>query len=94
MSQFRSDWAAIAGGAEQIIAKAVDRAKAQIRLPIIGVLMRVFYSSIRAVLVVRPIKTLDSASLAFVFTQFQRLIMELEVEPRNPPRLLIADCNP
>jgi hypothetical protein len=32
--------AAFAGEAEQMIAKAVDRAKAHIRLPIMGVLIR------------------------------------------------------
>jgi hypothetical protein len=41
MRQAPSNWAAIAGGAAQLIAKAVDRAKAHIRLPIMGVLMRV-----------------------------------------------------
>jgi hypothetical protein len=45
MIQFPSNWAAIAGGAEQMIAKAVERAKARMRLPIMGVLMRVLYSS-------------------------------------------------
>jgi hypothetical protein len=40
MSQFPSNCAAFAGGAEQMIAKAVDRAKAHIRLPIMGVLIR------------------------------------------------------
>jgi hypothetical protein len=38
MSQFPS-WAAIAGGAEQMIAKAVARAKAQVRLPVMEVLI-------------------------------------------------------
>ena len=36
MSQFPSNCAAFAGGAEQMIAKAVDRAKARIRLLIMG----------------------------------------------------------
>jgi hypothetical protein len=40
MSQFPSNCAAFAGGAEQMIAKAVERAKAHIRLPIMGVLIR------------------------------------------------------
>src|SRR5262245_3364157 len=44
MLQFRSNWAASAGGAKLMIAKAVDSAKAQIRLPIMGVLMRVLRS--------------------------------------------------
>jgi hypothetical protein len=34
MLQFPSNWAAIAGGAEQMIAKTVERAKAPIRLRI------------------------------------------------------------
>jgi hypothetical protein len=38
MLQFPSKWAAIAGRAEQMIAKAIDRAKAHIRLPIMKVL--------------------------------------------------------
>ena len=40
MLQSPSNWAAIAGGAEQIIAEAADRAMAHIRLPIMGVLTR------------------------------------------------------
>jgi hypothetical protein len=40
MSQFPSNWAAFAGEAEQMIAKALDRAKAHIRLPIMGTLIR------------------------------------------------------
>src|SRR5262249_43795746 len=39
MLQLPSNLAAIAGGAEQMIARALDRAKAQIRLPIMKVLM-------------------------------------------------------
>ena len=41
MLQFPSNGAAIADGAEQMIAKTVDRAKARIRLPIMEVLLRV-----------------------------------------------------
>ena len=33
-----SNWAALAGGAELMIAKAVNRAMAHLRLPIMGVL--------------------------------------------------------
>jgi hypothetical protein len=40
MFQFPSNWAAIADGAEQKIAKAVDRAKAYLGLPIMEVLIR------------------------------------------------------
>jgi hypothetical protein len=40
MLQFPSNWAAIADGAEEMIAKAVDRATAQLRMPSIGVLVR------------------------------------------------------
>jgi hypothetical protein len=40
MFQFPSNWAAIAGGAKQMIAKAVERAKARIQLAILGVLIR------------------------------------------------------
>src|SRR5215831_16779261 len=39
MLQLPSNLAAIAGGAEQMIARALDRAKAHIRLPIMKVLM-------------------------------------------------------
>src|SRR5262245_60150147 len=39
MLQLPSNLAAIAGGAEQMIARALDRAKAQIRLPSMKVLM-------------------------------------------------------
>jgi hypothetical protein len=39
--QVPSNVAAMAGESQQTIAKAVDRAKAQIRLPIMDVLMRV-----------------------------------------------------
>jgi len=42
MLQFPSNWAAIADGAEEMIAKAVDRATAQLRMPSIGVLVRLF----------------------------------------------------
>jgi hypothetical protein len=41
MFQFPSNWAASAGGAEQMIAKAVHKANARIRLPIMKDLMRV-----------------------------------------------------
>jgi len=41
MFQFPSNWAASAGGAEQMIAKAVHKANARIRLPIMEDLMRV-----------------------------------------------------
>src|SRR5262245_53496212 len=40
-SQFPSNWAAIAGGAEQMIAKAVHKANSRVRLPIMEDLMRV-----------------------------------------------------
>jgi hypothetical protein len=39
MLQFPSNWAAIAGRAEQRIGKAIDRAKAHIRLPIMKVMV-------------------------------------------------------
>jgi hypothetical protein len=45
MLQFPSTLAAIAGGAEQMIAEAADRAMVHIRLPIMGVLIRVLYGS-------------------------------------------------
>src|SRR6478609_744525 len=49
MLQLPSNWAASAGGAEQMIAKAVARAKARIRVPTMEVLIRVLYRlSIRA----------------------------------------------
>ena len=41
MLQFPSNWAASAGGAELMIAKAVHKANARIRLPIMEDLMRV-----------------------------------------------------
>ena len=44
MLQFPSNWAAIAGSAEQMIAKAIDRTKAHRRLPIMTVLIGLFYS--------------------------------------------------
>src|SRR5262249_3320935 len=43
MLQLPSNLAAIAGGAEQMIARALDRAKAHIRLPIMKVLMGGLY---------------------------------------------------
>jgi len=39
MLQFPSNWDAIAGGTEEMIAKAVDKAKAYVRLASIGVLI-------------------------------------------------------
>jgi hypothetical protein len=41
MLQFPSNWAAIAGRAEQMIATATDRAKAHMRFPIMGVLLAI-----------------------------------------------------
>ena len=41
MLQFPSNWAAIAGGAEQMVAKANDRAKAHRQLPVMKVLIPV-----------------------------------------------------
>ena len=49
MLQFPSNPAAIAGTAEQTIAKAVHRAKAHRRLLIMNVLIRVLYLLIREV---------------------------------------------
>jgi hypothetical protein len=45
MLQVPSYLAALAGGAEQTIAEAAVRAKAHIRLPIMGVLIRVLFCS-------------------------------------------------
>jgi len=47
MLQFPSNWAASAGGAEQMIAKAVHKANARIQLPIMEDLMRVVLLRVR-----------------------------------------------
>lgn len=63
MLQFPSNLAAIAGGAEQMIAEAADRTMVHIRLPIMGILIRVLScSSIRAVPMVGPVETLNAAA--------------------------------
>jgi hypothetical protein len=69
--------AALAGAAKQMIAEAADSAKAQIRLPIMGDLIRVLYcSSIRAFPAARPVEIQNSVALVTVSKTGSRSLPE------------------